>query len=202
MIATDTARGISAAPVVRDMKVVAVAGRDSMLLNLSGAHGPYFTRNIVILTDNAGHTGLGEVPGGETIRITLETPAHWSSAGRSATSSYSKNVEGGFPTATLAGGLQTFDLRTTIHVTAIDRRSTCWGSTGCAGGCVWRGQQRDRVEMLGYLFHRRSPQDDAGLPRRRWRRLVPPAPHEAVTPDGVVRSPRPPMPATASMISS
>ena len=62
----------SGAPVVTEMQVIPVAGRDSMLLNLSGAHGPFFTRNIVILRDNAGHTGLGEVPGGEAIRRTLE----------------------------------------------------------------------------------------------------------------------------------
>ncbi|MFA6849491.1 MAG: glucarate dehydratase, partial [Selenomonadaceae bacterium] len=54
------------------MKVIPIAGHDSMLLNLCGAHGPYFTRNLVILKDNAGHTGLGEVPGGEGIRQTLE----------------------------------------------------------------------------------------------------------------------------------
>ncbi|MGC8035482.1 glucarate dehydratase, partial [Salmonella enterica] len=53
------------------MRVIPVAGHDSMLLNLSGAHGPYFTRNIVILTDSAGNTGVGEVPGGEGIRQTL-----------------------------------------------------------------------------------------------------------------------------------
>src|SRR5476651_1309313 len=68
MNAQDTAK----APIITSMQVVPVAGRDSMLLNLSGAHGPFFTRNIVILTDNAGHTGLGEVPGGESIRATLE----------------------------------------------------------------------------------------------------------------------------------
>ena len=60
------------APVVRRMRVVPVAGRDSMLLNLSGAHGPFFTRNVVILEDGAGRTGVGEVPGGEKIRQTLE----------------------------------------------------------------------------------------------------------------------------------
>ena len=38
-----------------------------MLLNLSGAHGPYFTRNIVVLKDSAGHSGVGEVPGGERV---------------------------------------------------------------------------------------------------------------------------------------
>ena len=59
-------------PVVVSMQVIPVAGQDSMLLNLCGAHGPFFTRNIVILTDSAGHTGLGEVPGGEGIRRTLE----------------------------------------------------------------------------------------------------------------------------------
>src|SRR4051812_897169 len=64
-----TVRG---APRIVDMRVIPVAGHDSMLLNLSGAHGPYFTRNIVILTDSAGHTGVGEVPGGEAIRQTLD----------------------------------------------------------------------------------------------------------------------------------
>ena len=59
-------------PLITELQVVPVAGRDSMLLNLSGAHGPFFTRNIVILKDNAGHTGVGEVPGGEKIRQTLE----------------------------------------------------------------------------------------------------------------------------------
>jgi glucarate dehydratase len=60
------------APVVTGMQVIPVAGRDSMLLNLSGAHGPFFTRNILILKDNSGATGVGEVPGGEAIRQTLE----------------------------------------------------------------------------------------------------------------------------------
>jgi glucarate dehydratase len=62
----------SSAPVVTEMRVIPVAGQDSMLMNLSGAHGPLFTRNIVILKDNAGHVGAGEVPGGERIRQTLE----------------------------------------------------------------------------------------------------------------------------------
>ena len=62
----------SKAPVVTEMQVIPVAGHDSMLMNLSGAHGPFFTRNIVIMKDSAGNTGLGEVPGGEKIRQTLE----------------------------------------------------------------------------------------------------------------------------------
>ena len=59
-------------PVVTDMTVIPIAGHDSMLLNLSGAHAPFFTRNLVILTDSDGNTGVGEVPGGEPIRRTLE----------------------------------------------------------------------------------------------------------------------------------
>ena len=58
-------------PVITDMKVIPVAGHDSMLLNIGGAHNAYFTRNIVVLTDNAGHTGIGEAPGGEVIYQTL-----------------------------------------------------------------------------------------------------------------------------------
>ena len=54
------------------VEVVPVAGHDSMLMNLSGAHGPFFTRNVVIVTDSDGRTGLGEVPGGEKIRTTIE----------------------------------------------------------------------------------------------------------------------------------
>ncbi|MCL6467988.1 MAG: glucarate dehydratase, partial [Ralstonia sp.] len=59
-------------PRVTEMQVIPVAGRDSMLLNLCGAHAPFFTRNLVILKDNAGRTGVGEVPGGEGIRQALE----------------------------------------------------------------------------------------------------------------------------------
>src|SRR5471030_1072067 len=58
-------------PSVTAMQVIPVAGHDSMLMNIGGAHGAYFTRNIVILTDNAGHTGVGEAPGGEVILNTL-----------------------------------------------------------------------------------------------------------------------------------
>ena len=59
-------------PVVTQLRVIPVAGHDSMLMNLSGAHGPFFTRNLLILSDNAGRTGIGEVPGGEKIRATLQ----------------------------------------------------------------------------------------------------------------------------------
>jgi glucarate dehydratase len=148
----------SAAPVVTDMKVIPVAGRDSMLLNLSGAHGPFFTRNLVILQDNAGHTGVGEVPGGEKIRTTLEDArplvvgrpiGDWQQTLRRVREQFAERDAGG-------RGLQTFDLRTTIHVvTAIE--SAALDLLGQhlevpVAALLGEGQQRDAVEMLGYLF--------------------------------------------------
>ena len=65
----------SRTPLVTALRVIPVAGHDSMLMNLSGAHGPFFTRNLIILSDSSGRTGLGEVPGGEAIRATIEDAA-------------------------------------------------------------------------------------------------------------------------------
>ncbi|MGH7085641.1 MAG: hypothetical protein ACREFN_11695, partial [Acetobacteraceae bacterium] len=65
--------GAARTPRIVELRVVPVAGRDSMLLNLAGAHGPFFSRTVVLISDSAGHTGLGEVPGGESIRRTLES---------------------------------------------------------------------------------------------------------------------------------
>jgi glucarate dehydratase len=150
---------ISAAPVVTEMLVIPVAGQDSMLLNLSGAHGPFFTRNIVILKDNAGHLGVGEVPGGEKIRQTLED-ARPLVVGASV-GNYTavlNAVRRRFADRDVGGrGLQTFDLRVTIHaVTAIE--AALLDLLGQALGVpvaalLGEGQQRDAVKMLGYLFY-------------------------------------------------
>jgi glucarate dehydratase len=110
-------------PTITALRVVPVAGRDSMLLNLSGAHGPYFTRNLLILTDSAGNTGAGEVPGGERIRQTLEDAAPLV-LGQPLGSQQRivAEVQRRFADRDAGGrGLQTFDLRTTIHAaTAIE----------------------------------------------------------------------------------
>src|SRR5471030_1409747 len=110
-------------PIVTSLTVIPVAGRDSMLLNLSGAHGPFFTRNLLLLEDSAGRTGVGEVPGGEKIRQTLED-ARGLVVGRSigGHKQLLQQVQRQFADRDAGGrGLQTFDLRTTIHaVTAIE----------------------------------------------------------------------------------
>src|SRR5439155_13108382 len=112
-----------ATPVITHMRIIPVAGRDSMLLNLSGAHGPFFTRNIVILNDSAGNTGLGEVPGGEAIRHTLEEAVPLV-VGRplGEHNAVLNAMRKSFADRDVGGrGLQTFDLRTAIHaVTAVE----------------------------------------------------------------------------------
>jgi len=146
------------APVVTELKVVPVAGQDSMLLNLSGAHGPYFTRNILVLKDSAGNTGVGEVPGGEAIRQTLED-ARSILVGQSVGNfnALLNQARKAFADRDVAGrGLQTFDLRIAIHaITAIE--SALLDLLGQHLGVpvaalLGDGQQRHEVEMLGYLF--------------------------------------------------
>src|SRR5471032_1676778 len=190
------ANNISKAPVITSMQIVPVAGHDGMLLNLSGAHGPFFTRNIVILKDNAGHTGVGEVPGGERIRQTLEDAR--SLVVGNTIGTYQKilnNVRQAFAERDAGGrGLQTFDLRITIHaVTGLE--AALLDLLGQyldvpVAALLGDGQQRDEVEMLGYLFYigdrrltdlaYRSQEHDSCD----WYRLR----HEkALTPDAVVR---------------
>ena len=48
-----------------------VAGRDCMELNLSGAHGPYFTRNVVILRTPRAVPDSARCPAARRSRRTL-----------------------------------------------------------------------------------------------------------------------------------
>jgi glucarate dehydratase len=186
----------SSTPTITALRAIPVAGRDSMLLNLSGAHGPFFTRNLLILTDSTGRTGVGEVPGGEKIRQTLED-ARDLIVGQPLGSQQRllQQVQKKFADRDSGGrGLQTFDLRTTIHaVTAIE--SALLDLLGQHLGVpvaalLGEGQQRDAVEMLGYLFYvgdqtrtdlPYASDPDAG---NAWFRLR----HEkALTPEAIVR---------------
>ncbi len=184
------------APKITDMKVYPVAGRDSMLLNLSGAHAPYFTRNVVILTDSLGNTGAGEVPGGQKITQTLEDArelvvgqslANYKGVKGKMFQAFSSRDEGG-------RGQQTFDLRTAIHaVTAVEAAMLDLLGQYLeqpVAALLGDGIQRERVKMLGYLFYiadRKKTdlpygaEEDSGVP---WYRL---RDEEAMTPEAVVR---------------
>lgn len=195
MNASDSLRPTDA-PRVTDLQVIPVAGRDSMLLNLSGAHGPFFTRNLVILKDSAGHTGVGEVPGGEKIRQTIDD-ARPLVVGQpiGAFNNVLNEMRRRFADRDAGGrGLQTFDLRTTIHaVTALEAAllDLLGQHLGVpVAALLGEGQQRDEVEMLGYLFYigdRRKtdlPYSEGADAIDDWTRLR----HEAaLTPEAVVR---------------
>jgi glucarate dehydratase len=149
----------SSTPRITELRVIPVAGRDSMLLNLSGAHGPFFTRNLLILRDSAGRSGVGEVPGGEKIRQTLED-ARDLVVGQPLGDHHQvlQRMQQRFADRDAGGrGQQTFDLRTTIHaVTAVE--SALLDLLGQhldvpVAALLGEGMQREQVPMLGYLFY-------------------------------------------------
>ena len=146
-------------PCVAEVRAIPVAGYDSMLLNLSGAHGPFFTRNLVIVTDSAGRTGVGEVPGGAAIRSVIADAAP-ALVGKpiGALRGLLAGVQRDFADRDAAGrGAQTFDLRTTIHAVAglesalLDLLGQHLGVPVAA--LLGEGIQRDVVPVLGYLFY-------------------------------------------------
>ncbi|KUL20533.1 enolase C-terminal domain-like protein [Streptomyces regalis] len=183
-------------PVVTRFSVHPVAGRDSMLLNLSGAHAPYFTRNVVVLEDSEGRTGLGEVPGGEKITQTLRDAGPLVVGTR--VGDYKRvlrTMEAAFADRDSGGrGAQTFDLRTTVHaVTAVE--SALLDLLGQhlevpVAALLGDGKQRDAVRVLGYLFYVGDP-DRTDLDYVRdpdsdidWYRI---RHEEALTPEAIVR---------------
>ena len=191
-----SASGFSSTPVITDMRIVPVAGHDSMLLNLSGAHGPIFTRNLIIVTDSANATGAGEVPGGEAIRQALEdcrplilgTPlAEFNRVLASIKDRLAERDSDG-------RGLQTFDLRTTVHVLTgvecalFDLLGKFLGVPVAA--LLGEGQVRQAVDVLGYLFFvgdrakTRLPYRSAADNEDAWMRT---RDAEALTPAAIVR---------------
>lgn len=183
-------------PKVVSMEVIPVAGQDSMLLNLSGAHGPYFTRNLLIIRDDAGRTGISEVPGGEGIRKTLEDAQSLVLGQRIA--DYQRilaSVRTAFADRDAKGrGAQTFDLRITIHaLTAVE--AALLDLLGQflevpIAALLGEGQQRQRVDMLGYLFYigdrRRTDLDyrDEAADQDPWKAL---RNEPALTPEAIVK---------------
>ncbi|MET9833298.1 enolase C-terminal domain-like protein [Streptomyces sp. NPDC006385] len=183
-------------PVVTRFSVYPVAGRDSMLLNLSGAHAPFFTRNVVVLEDSEGRTGLGEVPGGEKITRTLRDAEPLVVGARLGDhKNVLRTIGTTFADRDCGGrGAQTFDLRTTVHaVTAVE--SALLDLLGQhlqvpVAALLGDGKQRDAVRVLGYLFYVGDPDrtdldyvraPDAAVEWYRVRH------EEALTPEAIVR---------------
>ncbi len=191
----ERAQTSSRIPYITDMQVYPVAGHDCMLLNLSGAHAPFFTRNVVILTDSLGNTGLGEVPGGEKITAALNQVKPIVVG--SKLSSYKQTLllvkEAMGDQESDVRGQQTFDLRTGIHVlTAVEAPLLDLMGKFLevpVASLLGDGQMRDKVKVLGYLFYVADP-DKTDLPYLRekdstepWYRL---RHEEAMTPEAIV----------------
>src|SRR5688572_21007828 len=130
-----------------------------MLLNLSGAHGPFFTRTVVVITDSTGNVGVGEVPGGEAIRRTIsaagelllgQSIAEYAPRLRAIAAAHAELDAPG-------RGRQTYDLRTTVHAVTglecalLDLLGQHLGVP--VADLLGEGRQRDVVPVLGYLFY-------------------------------------------------
>lgn len=153
---------IKGTPSIKDMKVIPVAGYDSMLFNLGGAHGPIFTRNIVILTDSSGNTGVGEVHGGKEITQTLKSYKPFI-LGRqigdykgilqslSRDSYKAENIEGGLQDYNLKNLRFVVHAETAVESALLDLLGKFMDLPVAA--LLGEGQQRDSIRTLGYLFY-------------------------------------------------
>lgn len=164
----------SKTPVITSMKVIPVAGRDSMLMTLSGAHAPFFTRNLVILTDSAGHTGLGEIHGGDYTCQSLQACTALVT-GREI-GAY-RRILGDIHRAGSAAagddgeGIQSLDISKlkfvvkaewAIECALLDLLGQFMGVPMCE--LLGEGRQRDRIETLGYLFYVSDRRKAVGQP--------------------------------------
>ena len=146
-------------PIITSMQVIPVAGYDSMLMNIGGAHGPYFTRNIVILTDSAGHVGVGEAPGGSTIENALkEACAHVEGRPISILNRIVNDMHQGYLDSdydTFGKGAWTFELRVNavaaLEAALLDLMGQFLNVP--VAELLGGGKQRDEVTVLGYLFY-------------------------------------------------
>jgi len=196
----------SGSPKVIEMQVIPVAGHDSMLLNLCGAHAPYFIRTLVLLKDSAGNTGMGEVPGGAGILQALEkaiplvvgteigrynrtlNAVRLSIAGKG--SGHQHQVTSAAEAAVLKQpheiNLRLENVVTAIEAALLDLMGQHLGVPVCE--LLGAGQQRDSVPMLAYLFYigdrRRTdlPYLESSGPQDSWYHM---RHQEALTPEAI-----------------
>lgn len=150
-------------PTVTEMQVIPVAGYDSMLMTLSGAHAPWFTRNLVILKDSSGNTGIGEIHGGDytcealrsCIPLVVGQPV-----GKYRGILNTIHKAGSRAEEDDGEGIQTLDISKlkfvvkaewAIECALLDLLGKHLGLPMCE--LLGDGRQRDEIETLGYLFY-------------------------------------------------
>ncbi len=131
---------------LRDLRITAVritpiALPDPPILAASGAHGPYFLRNVIELETNAGITGIGETRGGEAVTQSLEAARAW--------------LPGESPFAYRAFqarlGRNALSAYAGIELACLDLIGRATGRRVCE---LLGGPVRPRVEFASYLFYR------------------------------------------------
>ena len=191
----------AATPVITEMQVIPVAGHDSMLLNLCGAHAPWFTRILVLLKDSSGRTGIGEVPGSNGILLALQrlqplvvgteigrhnrTLASLRAAIAGSSHQVTSNAEAAVMLQPHEINLRLENVITAVEAALLDLFGQFLGVPLCE--LLGAGQQRDAVPMLAYLFYigARGQTDLpylAGTDAHDWYRL---RTEEALTPDAI-----------------
>lgn len=150
-------------PIVTEMQVIPVAGYDSMSMTLSGAHAPFFTRNLVIIKDNTGSTGIGEIHGGEYTKKSLEACipivvgkeiGMYRAVLREIHRTYKRAADDD------GAGIQNLDMNKLKYVVKAEWAIECamldlLGQYLEMPLCelMGEGKQRDKIETLGYLFY-------------------------------------------------
>lgn len=149
--------GLSSSPRVTMMRVIPVAAPDSMLLNIAGAHAPLVARNVVVMTDSAGNTGLGEVPGNVSItRTLLDAVPMVVNTEVARYRSTVRRIADAFAGREAAAREFTFDARIASHCVAavesalLDLHGRFLGLP--VAELLGNGQCRSSVDVLGYLF--------------------------------------------------
>ncbi|WP_249975337.1 glucarate dehydratase family protein [Vreelandella olivaria] len=150
---------MTSSPHITSVEIIPVAGHDSMLLNVGGAHAPYFTRNLIVLRDNAGNTGVGEAPGGDTIRQSLESAREMilgqpiAKLNTLVAGLHRRDQHADFDA--FGRGAWTFELRVNavaaLEAALLDLMGKFLGVPVC--DLLGEGRQRQDVEVLGYLFY-------------------------------------------------
>ncbi len=150
-------------PVINSMRVIPVAGYDSMLLNIGGAHNCYFTRILVILTDSAGNTGVGESPchastlallesfkpqieGSSLLRLNATISQLFRSDARRQQTAHTDDIH-----IPQMNPEKFYNAVAAIEAALLDLQGKFLQLP--VADLLASGKQRDRVPVLGYLFY-------------------------------------------------
>src|SRR5207237_335073 len=131
----------------------------------AGAHAPFFIRNLVILADDAGHVGIGEVPGSEGIRRALERSmplvtgteiAHYNRTLEAIRRSVSGHQVTSAAEAAVLRQPHEINLRmdnvlAAVEAALLDLLGQFLGVPVCE--LLGSGRRRNSVRMLAYLFY-------------------------------------------------